>query len=199
MVPGAKVERTPASADGTGPSGLQDLALVAAARLGDGAAVATLLERMQCVPRFVRAIASRLGRTLSREEQEDLTQDVLAVVWRKLAEFRGEAALATWMFRICDLTARNAFRRADRRRAPSLEEVADPRSRNRTDDDEAMLAALDRLPPDEAAILRLKHFDGLTFDAIGTNLGLSSNTVKTRYYRGLSTLREWLRRAEADR
>jgi NAD(P)-dependent dehydrogenase (short-subunit alcohol dehydrogenase family) len=40
----------------------------------------------------------------------------------------------------------------------------------------------------EADVIRMKHFEDLTFEEIGTRLGNSINTVKTRYYRGISRL-----------
>lgn len=53
---------------------------------------------------------------------------------------------------------------------------------------EEIRQAMERLPPAEAEVIRLKHFEGLTFDEIGTRLDTSPNTAKTRYYRGLGTL-----------
>ena len=42
-------------------------------------------------------------------------------------------------------------------------------------------------------MVRLKHFEGLTFTQMGELLGLSANTVKSRYYRGICWLRRRLR------
>ena len=53
-------------------------------------------------------------------------------------------------------------------------------------------AALARLSEAERGVIRLKQFEELTFDAIATRLGLSVNTAKTRYYRGLAHLRDLL-------
>ncbi len=42
-------------------------------------------------------------------------------------------------------------------------------------------------------IVRLRHFDGLTFAEIARELEMPTNTVKTRYYRSLGRLRTLLR------
>lgn len=52
--------------------------------------------------------------------------------------------------------------------------------------------ALERLGPPEDEIVRRKHFDGQSFDALGSALGISPNTAKTYYYRALSRLRDLL-------
>ena len=44
----------------------------------------------------------------------------------------------------------------------------------------------------------LKHFEELTFESIGHYLGLSENTAKTRYYRGLRRMQGLLRATRAE-
>ena len=51
---------------------------------------------------------------------------------------------------------------------------------------------LRKIGREEAEVIRLKHFEGQTFEEISRHLGLSPNTVKTRYYRGLEELRPLL-------
>ena len=51
---------------------------------------------------------------------------------------------------------------------------------------------LSMLSPGESEVIRLKHFAQMTFEEIAERLGISANTAKTRYYRGLERLRGWL-------
>ena len=55
--------------------------------------------------------------------------------------------------------------------------------------------ALERLGGVEAETIRIKHFEGLTFEAVGVRLGIPTNTAKTRYYRGMLRLEKLLRSA----
>lgn len=174
-----------------------DLGLVRAVLAQEPRAVEQFTARMKCLPRYVAVCNARAGRPLRTEEAEDTAQDVAILVWRKLSLYRGDATLETWAFRFCDLELRNAARKALMRRAPSVEDLAErgmvlPAAMAAVDEAEQVHAALARLPADEAMVMRLKHFEGLTFDEIGTRQAISPNTVKTRYYRALAAMRAQL-------
>jgi RNA polymerase sigma-70 factor (ECF subfamily) len=57
----------------------------------------------------------------------------------------------------------------------------------------AVHEALGELPPEQRAVVHLKLWEGLTFDAIAEVLGLSLNTAASRYRYGLDKMRERLR------
>ena len=180
----------------------EDLRLVERVLAGDGAAREALCVRLECVPRTLTAANARLGHFLSPDELADLAQDVVLSVWRKLGTFRGHATLEAWTWSFCHHELRNRVRRRRRRRAvvrASLAEIREPQA-GATDPSsvdydhlEEELAALD---PAEQDVVRLKHFEHLTFSEIAARLGISPNTVKTRYYRGMVLLRRRLERRE---
>lgn len=155
------------------------------------------IARMQCVPRFVAARNAQWGRPLGTESLEDVVQDVLAVVWRKLSAFQGQAGLETWVYQFCEFEMRNAVRRLSTRRSRSLTEVEEPTAPPGApvaiDDDLAPIyVAMENLAPEDTRIIRLKHFEEQTFDGIAASFGWPTNTVKTRYYRALERLKQWL-------
>ncbi len=177
-----------------------DVDLVRQALRREPAALDRLTQRMLCVPRFVSLRHHQLGGGLSRESLEDATQDALTLIWRKLGEYRGEASLETWAFRCCDLDLRNALRRARTRRQVAAVDPAELALRGDLvvepqHDEERLHAALATLPLDEAEVVRLKHFEALTFEEIAVRLSVSPNTAKSRYYRALERLRQTLHRA----
>ena len=57
---------------------------------------------------------------------------------------------------------------------------------------QAILRAVDRLPPEQKEVLTLKIWGELTFDEIGRTLDLSLNTVASRYRYALQKLKEWM-------
>jgi RNA polymerase sigma-70 factor (ECF subfamily) len=57
----------------------------------------------------------------------------------------------------------------------------------------ALSAALGELPAEQRAVIHLKLWEGLTFDAIAEALDVPLNTAASRYRYGLDKLRERLR------
>jgi RNA polymerase sigma-70 factor (ECF subfamily) len=176
-----------------------DLLLVRSALAGSAPAIDQLVQRLACVHQILAAHNLRTGRLFQRGEIEDLTQDTMLSIWRKLDQFRGEAALKTWMFRFCFQEFMNALRRKVRDRGrggagdQSLpEDLAADRVRPAWIDSEWVYHALARLDAEEAQVIRLKYFAGLTFTAMASELGRSSNTLKAIHYRGLRRMQAWL-------
>jgi RNA polymerase sigma-70 factor (ECF subfamily) len=178
---------------------LSDAALVRAVLSSDPAARERFVARMRCVPRILAALNARHGRPLDDEALADLAQDAVVVVWRKLPEFRDPGPLEAWVYGIAYLEFRNAWRRAGRakKRQVPLSEAVQPISEQESesvgDPANEIEVALSRLDPEDSSIIRLRHYEGLSFEAIGERLGIPMNTAKTRYHRSLRDLREWLR------
>ena len=205
LVPATRTHSHDAHGEPPNSPHAEDLSLVEQTLAKHPDAIDRFVVRMGCVPRFVAARNARSGRALSRDEESDLVQDVLTIVWRKLGSYAGEAALETWVFQFCEFEMRNALRKRERRRMASLDESPQSSALARSLESkatasldlEAIYRGLETLEPADRAIVRLKHFDAMTLEAIGRRLGVSLNTIKSRYYRGLEKLRAKLR-AEAD-
>jgi RNA polymerase sigma-70 factor (ECF subfamily) len=148
-----------------------------------------------------------LGR---RDEAVDLSQEVFLQVYRKLASFRRDASLRTWIYRIVINRAKNRQRWWKRRfaemTAVSLDdceehlnwELAAPVKGNGASPHKALLRkeighllrqAIDRLPFDQRSILLLKEIEGLSYDEIAQTLELPLGTVKSRLARARRSLR----------
>src|SRR5262245_26738345 len=146
-------------------------------------------------------------------DAEDVTQDVLLQVVRKLDTFRGESALPTWLHRVT-VNAALALRR--RRAAAKELPMADPLERlfpggrhagpvrpwspapdRQALDREARRLiedAVANLPPIYRDVFVLADIEGLSNAAIGEMLGLSLPAVKSRLHRGRLLMREELAR-----
>ncbi len=179
-------------------SGEADAQLVSEVLSGRQERLGELARRFCCLPRIVRALDARLGSRLQEHDLLDVAQDALVLAWQKLADYGGEARLESWLYGIARLELLNALRRRARRHARGADvteiDPAGPGSAPGLSlDYEVLQRALATLDPAEASVVRLKHFEELTFDEIGARLGTSPNTAKTRYYRGLARLEERLR------
>jgi len=174
-----------------------DLELVRGALAGKRDEVRAFLARMHCVPRMIAAHNEKLGRPLADDELEDVVQETLVAIWRKLERFDQRAALETWVYPFCFYEFMRRLR--SKRSLPRLLEDAPAGAHEPIAPEEVsllefehVLAGLDALEPELAEVLRLKHLEDLTFEEIGRRLAISPNTAKTRHYRGLEKLRKRL-------
>jgi RNA polymerase sigma-70 factor (ECF subfamily) len=175
-----------------------DLALVRGYLAGVESTRVQIQECLDNVSRILAAQNARLGRPLRAEDLADVAQDVSVLVLRKLPSYAGRAPLAGWIYRLCCLELMNAIRRKARHRrrfvpAPDVQEAIDAGGRRAMDawlERDELLRAIERVGGVEADLLVLKHFEDLTFTDIARLLGMSANTVKTRYYRGLAQLEQ---------
>src|SRR5919202_5783738 len=83
----------------------QDRQLIARIQAGDDTAVQELAERY--TPRIFQLAMRHMK---NREDAEEVTQDVLMKVYRKIGAFRGDSALSSWIYRITFNTAMSRLR-----------------------------------------------------------------------------------------
>lgn len=167
--------------------------LAKAAARGDGAAFAALLERHYD---GLFGLCFRL--TGSRDQAEDLTQDICAALPAKLDGFRAEARFTTWLWRVAVNAAHDRRRRAATR-ARHANGWGDWEKNRRAANDEAAEAtdwlthAMRALPQDLRDTLALV-LDDMTQAQAAEVLGLSEGTVAWR----VSEAKKHLRRLRAN-
>ncbi len=172
-----------------------DLDLLSRARSGDAGALARLAERLSCVPAMLRDRHRRLGNPLTPEDLDEVEQETLTALWDKLATYAGRASLETWIYRFMVLELHKGLerRRRQRRFVPedvfTLSDRAQPEPTEPEIELTVLHAGLDRVGSPGADIIRMRHFDELSFDEIADHRGEPASTVKARYYRALIRLR----------
>src|SRR5690349_15261632 len=103
----------------------EDRLLIARLQARDDTAVHELAERFG--PRIYQLALRQMK---NREDAEEVTQDVLMKVYRKIGAFRGDSALSSWIYRITFNTAMSKLRSARLARAAQQSES----TREREDD-----------------------------------------------------------------
>jgi RNA polymerase sigma-70 factor (ECF subfamily) len=173
-----------------------DVELLKAVARGDEQALAQIYDNYRVI------LFGLLVRILnSREEAEDVLQEVFLQVWRRARDFdetRGKPF--TWLVtlarsraidRLRSLGARDRVAQASVREA--AEEVSDAaRDTFRSEQRALVTSALSQLPEEQKGPLVLAYFDGLTQSEIAAKLGAPLGTVKTRMRAGMIKLRELL-------
>lgn len=158
--------------------------LVSRARSGDHAAFAALFEQYQA------PILNYLHRMVSdRVLAEDLTQDAFIKAYKALPSTRPDLAFKPWLYRIATNTAISHHRRrkiiqwvpflgGDEDTHASTESVE--RTVTRQHDVEQ---ALSKLPKHYAAVLLLRHYQGLSIAETAAALDITENAAKLRLFR----------------
>jgi RNA polymerase sigma-70 factor (ECF subfamily) len=174
-------------------SGDPDAPMIRRVLAGDVSAFGEIVHRHErSLRRLVTGIVS------DRQLAEDVVQESLWIAYRRLADFRGEAALETWLTRITIREAVRARTRARRiwRRFVPLEFVQDPvepassESREAARDLEEVLATLARLSVRERTALLLHVVEGHSYAETASILEMPIGTVGSLISRARAKLRE---------
>jgi len=184
-----------------------DADLVAALRRESADAMDQLVERY--ADRVYR-LATRI--TGSREDAEEVVQDALWTVGRKINTFKGDSAFGSWLYRIAANAAYMKLRaRRGKNREIALDEVMpaldsggihfepvddwSPRVDDRALQSElrsVLESAIGDLPPDYRTALVLHDLEGVSNPDIADTLGISLPAVKSRVHRSRLFLRKRL-------
>jgi RNA polymerase sigma-70 factor (ECF subfamily) len=170
--------------------------LIRKVREGDAEAFAPLVER------YSRPIfALVVGIVGQREEAEELTQDIFLKAYTHLSTFGGHSAFSTWLYRIACNTALSAVRSRRRRfalfdsdRSERLPDVPDEGELTALSQaqEQALLAALDRLEADERALIQLHYYENRPLSECGEILSISESNAKVRLHRIRKKLGLWI-------
>ena len=135
-----------------------------------------------------------------RDLMDDALQDAYVKAFVGLRQFRGEAALGTWLYRIVYTTCLTCLRR----RRPHLSDDAelDLRSQAPIEDLDDLVAhrcdigsALKSLPPELCATVLLAYREGFSYEEIGEALEIPPGTVGSRLNHARKLLRQTLSRS----
>jgi RNA polymerase sigma-70 factor (ECF subfamily) len=143
---------------------------------------------------------------------EDVAQETLCKVVRKLDTFRGEAALFTWICQICRRQIADYLREHQRHSErivliedspqvqAALDTIAAPeREQPEREYDDAQVgglvrSVLDRLPARYGDALEWKYVEGLSVDEIGARLGIGTTAAQSLLARARVAFRDAMER-----
>ena len=164
--------------------------LLLAAQSGDRHALTQLLVALQPdIRRYARRLCHRTSVI------EDVVQEALIVVYRRVGTIRSPAALAGWLLtviaaRLCMLPALMLMRGVEE--LASLEESRElakvPPDELRID----LVNAIESLSPSHREVLLLRDLEDLTIGEIAGRLGVTREAAKSRLRRARTLVREYL-------
>lgn len=132
---------------------------------------------------------------LSREQAEDVVQDLFVRLPAIIGEFRGESALGTWLYRVAHNMCLNRLQQAKNRSKlewENAEELA-PRQREASVEVNDLLSkALACLDPETRSMLWLKEGEGVPLKDLSVVFELPEGTLKSRLSRARDKVKEYL-------
>ncbi|HEY6953031.1 MAG TPA: sigma-70 family RNA polymerase sigma factor [Bacteroidota bacterium] len=181
----------------------EDFRLVNAFKAGDRRAFEELVRKYQ------RQVANIVYLTLgSREDVQDIAQEVFIRVYRSIDKFEFDASFFSWIYRITVNLCIDELRRRKIKRALSLdfltEGTLEKEKKSKTqvlasdgvlDDEkrEIILAALQKMSHEHRQVMILREYEELSYAEIASYLGISVQAVKSRIFRAREDLRALLK------
>ncbi len=182
-----------------------DADLVARVQKGDKRAFDLLVLKYQ------RRIMRLLSRMVNDPgEVEDLTQETFIKAYRAMAQFRGESAFYTWLYRIAINTARNWQSSRSRRpllttqvetqdgetfdQIDNLTDISTPESEMVSRQVvETVQSAIAALPEELRTAILLREIEGMSYDDIAQTMQCPIGTVRSRIFRAREAIATQLR------
>ena len=141
-------------------------------------------------------------------EAQDVAQDTFIKAYRALADFRGESAFYTWLYRIAINTAKNYLLSRSRRHFDNEIEVQDAEQVENAaqlkdmDTPENLLMneqivkvikeAIEKLPEEMRIAITLREFEGMSYEEIAEAMDCPIGTVRSRIFRAREAIDEKL-------
>ncbi|MCX6148973.1 MAG: RNA polymerase sigma factor [Ignavibacteriales bacterium] len=134
-------------------------------------------------------------------DADEVTQEVLIVLYNKLKDFRFNSSLYTWIFRI---TSTRSINQINKRRIKKILFLDDSDYESLSSDENILnnleskekLAELDKilqkLPVKQREVFMLRHFDGLSYEEISKISGKSIGGLKSNYFHALNKVLEMM-------
>src|SRR5215216_5582010 len=177
-----------------------DMDVIARVLSSDTQAYSILVERYR---NFVFTLVLRYIK--SREDAEEVTQDIFVKAYRALADFKGASKFSTWLYTIVTTTCISFLRKKkleihslDNEKVLAMAENKDSGMTANTIEQKSKVAmvnnAIAMLNSDDAEIMTLFYKGEQTLEEIAQVLGIEANAVKVRLHRARTRLKEKMQR-----
>jgi RNA polymerase sigma-70 factor (ECF subfamily) len=177
-------------------TGLTDTEIIARVLKGEQQLYSLIVERYQ---NYVFTLVLRMIE--SREDAEEVSQDIFVKAYRSLADFRGDSKFSTWLYTIVrtssitflrkkkldtqSLDNEKTFIQVENQESAFKANIIEQKSRH------AMVnEAIQMLSPDDAQVITLFYKGEQSLEEMGKILGQDPNTVKVKLYRARQRLKE---------
>ena len=133
-------------------------------------------------------------------DADEITQEVLIVIYKKLGSFNFNSSLFTWIYRIINTRSLNQIRR---RKIKNFFSIDDDESNFELEDTNDIVEdlvnreklnqvskALEKLPPKQRQIFIMRNYEELSYDEISKITGKTVGGLKANYFHALRKVLE---------
>lgn len=182
---------------------MNELELIQRLRDGDELAFKTLVENYQDL-----VFNTAIGIVQNSEDAEDVAQEVFIQVYRSIDQFKGDARLSTWIYRITTTKALDHIRSRKRKKrfafitslfGPNDELIHEPVdfqhpgvALDRKEQAALMFKMIDQLPENQKVAFTLHKTEELSYQEIADVMHLSVSAVESLLFRARQNLRKLL-------
>lgn len=133
------------------------------------------------------------------EDADDILQNVFLKAWNNLHNFRGDAKLSTWLFKIAINESINFLNKERARNNVSVDSEDDSYLLNSIESDPyfdgdglqaELLKAVAKLPEKQRLVFNMRYFDEMKYEEISEILGTSVGALKASYHHAVKKIEE---------
>ena len=137
---------------------------------------------------------------LNHDDADDLVQDVFIKVWKNLSDFRQDAQLYTWIYRIATNESVSFLNKKKAKNNISIDDVSEQLSNSLNEEDcftgdaiqKKLQQALLTLPSKQKLVFIMKYYDDMKFQEISDVLGTSVGALKASYHLAVKKIEQHL-------
>lgn len=142
---------------------------------------------------------------IDHDDADDLVQDVFVKVWKNLENFREDAQLYTWLYRIATNESITFLNKKKQRLNVSLDDesaayLADTLSTSSYFDgnqaQQKLQEALLRLPEKQRLVFNMKYFEDMKYEEISQVVGTSVGALKASYHIAVKKIEQYIKETD---
>lgn len=121
----------------------------------------------------------------NHDDANDVLQNTFLKAWDNIENFRGEAKLSTWLYKIAINESLSHLERERRRETLPLDNAATVAADTHFDGDDLsrrLAQAVDSLPDKQRLVFNMKYFDDMKYEEMSEILGTSVGALKASYH-----------------
>lgn len=138
---------------------------------------------------------------LNHDDANDIVQNVFIKAWSNLGNFRGDAKLSTWLFKIAVNESINFLNKEKHRAQGAGDGEEEQRMLNNLEADEyfdgdalqlELQTAIAKLPEKQRLVFNMRYYDEMKYEEMSEILGTSVGALKASYHHAVKKLTEML-------